>query len=210
MKNKKTILLMIGSLLVSVLLVIAFIKLGNTSFKSFYDKDNYLTYLHELKTNDDVHSGLFIFPQNVNTNNITELKYFYQDGIFDGSYLFYVVINYSDEGIKIEENRLKNINVNFGDTVKKILYASQGFNYPAYVTICDGLNTYEYALIDRVNKRVIYLFDQLFYFEELGLSDDYSPFDYIVSVDKRDYRSLGYNMYYNYDKFGTGRKYNEK
>lgn len=208
--SKKNILIIICSILAAILLAYIIIKVAGSTLKVHTDKENYFLYLNELQKKDDVHSGLFIFPNNINQNDIVDFKYFFQDGIFDGSYLFYVVVKYDKYSLNNEEDRLRNIKVNFEKTEKKILYEENDFDYPAYVSISDGFSTFEYALIDKKNNQIIYIFDQLFFFDELGINDEYSPNGYIVSIDKRDYKSLGYNMYYLYDKYGGSKKYNEK
>ena len=86
--NKKNILLIIGSFVIAILCVIAFIKITNNDVKVFNDKDKYSIYLNELKNNKDVHSGLLIFPENVNNLDIIDFKFF---GLF--KLFFYSFLN---------------------------------------------------------------------------------------------------------------------
>ena len=184
--------------------------------------NNYSTYLEEYKSHEkyDVHSGMEIFPENVDATKIQEFKNIYSEGLFDGSYLFYLVVNYNEEEFVKEEERIKNLSAtstyyegvfnfkNPTEVTKYPLYTEYGFKYPAYVTVFDPyVNQYEYALFDRENTRIIYVLDQLYEWDEI--SEDYIPDNYSVPKKYVDTPNKGFNMYYGYDSKGNGSFYKE-
>ena len=206
--NKKNILLIIGSFIVAILCVIGFMKFINNDVRVYNDREMYSTYLENLRKSKDVHSGLLIFPNSINNLNILDFKYFERDGLFDGSYFFYLEVEYKDD-FNTELERIKNLKVEYSDKVKYPIYEKYAFSNPVYITIFDGIDTYEYALINEEEKKITYIFNQIFSYYELGLNGELDPYSYVVPIDKRDYRKIGYNIYYDYDKFGNGKMYNE-
>ncbi len=64
------------------------------------------------------------------------------------------------------------------------------------------MDTYEYAMLDNDNKKIAYVFRQLFNANN-KLDKDY-VLNYIVPRENRDKYSPGYNMYYFYDDYGIG------
>lgn len=197
-KGLKIILLILGILIIIGLLIFL---LSKTKIIEKNDIENYEKYLSELQFNTDVHSKLFIFPSKVNKENVEAFQYLRQDSLFDGSYLFYVIVNYDETEYNSEIQRLKELNRLFKYGVKYPIYV-ESLKYPAYITISDGYDTYEYALVDSENKKIIYVFSQLYYYDS-KLKADYL-IEYKVPKDKRDTKRPGYNMYYYYDENGVG------
>ena len=165
------------------------------------DIENYEIYLKELIESEDAHSKLFIFPEKVKKDNVEDFQYLKKDGLFDGSYLFYVIIKYEEKEYNKEIERLKNIKRVFNGDSKNILFVDS-IKYPTYITICDGLDTNEYAMLDKDNFKIIYVFNQLFNSNN-NLKDEYI-LNYTVPRDKRDRNNIGFNIYYYYDEFGNG------
>ena len=65
-----------------------------------------------------------------------------------------------------EIERLSDINITIYEScssdsnyyTNNIKYDNSSYNYPAYITIDGFSHTYEYALIDRENKEIIYMY----------------------------------------------------
>ena len=69
---------------------------------------------------------------------------------------------YGDEQFSDEIGRLKalskTIEYDEEQYTNNVLYDEESYNYPAYITIDGFGNTYEYALIDQSNNRVVYIY----------------------------------------------------
>ena len=204
--SKKNICLIIGSFVIAIIITILIVKVVNNDVNVYNDISKYHEYLVSLRNSDDVHSDLLIFPEESKNYQVNEFKYFSRNGLFDGNYFFYLEVKLGDDFFS-EVNRIKNISIDYNGIIKKPIYEKEYFGLPCYITIFDGFDTYEYALINEEEKTITYLFNQLFSFYELGLSDNLNPYGYIISIDKRDKKSLGYNMYYSRDKYGNDVKY---
>ena len=136
-----------------------------------------------------------------NTTNLT------REDLFNGSYLLYLVVNYSDEDYNAEIERLKSVKAEYPDAIKNPLYNKS--DNPAYITIFDGNGSYEYALLDSKNKTIAYVFNQLFEWKEIEINENYMLKNYSVNSNDKDINQNGYNMYYIYDKNGIGTSFNE-
>ena len=203
----KNIIVIAACLILGVVFVVASYMVLNFKIKDKTNIEEYAKVLSELRENSDAHSGLFIFPENINVDNIKEYKYLTRDGLFDGSYLFYLVTSYSESDYDVEVERLKNIKAEYPNAVKNPLYNKT--ENPAYVTIFDGNGSYEYALIDSKNKTIAYVFNQLFEWKDVEINEEYMLKNYSVNSNDKDINQNGYNMYYFYDKNGIGKSFNE-
>lgn len=198
----KNIIVIAACLILGVVFVVASYMVLNFKIKDKTDIENYSVSLVELRENSDAHSGLFIFPDDVKVDNVKEFKYLTRDDLFNGSYLFFLVQKYSNEEYSAEVERLKNVKAEFPESVKNPLYIKN--ENPTYITIFDGNGSYEYALLDAENKTIVYVFNQLFEWDDVNLDENYMLKNYSVSTNDKDTNRNGYNMYYIYDKNGTG------
>lgn len=187
------------------LLIMTFAYIFVGDIKTYEDESNYEVYLSDLIQNNDVHSLLYIFPSTLKNGQVTEFKYMEQDGLFDGSYYYYLVMNYDEDNYDKEYKRISNLELNYGSTKKTPI--KDYIKYDTFITIYNNYNTYEYALFDKENNRIIYIFNQLFNWNEIGLENKYTLTEY--NIDIKDTKQLGYNMYYLYDKYGNGISYDE-
>ncbi|MBQ6389539.1 MAG: hypothetical protein IJH90_07910 [Mogibacterium sp.] len=84
-----------------------------------------------------------------------------------------LICAYGDEQFSEEIGRLqalsKTIEYDEEEYTNKILYDEDSYSYPAYITIDGFGNTYEYALIDQFNNRIVYVY--LAYPDEKTLQD---------------------------------------
>ena len=180
-----------------------------SGLKIFPTEVEYSSNLTKLIESQDVRSGLKIFPTEVNKDKVKEFKYYSEDDLFVGSYLYYLVVDYDKDEFNAEVERIKSVNQPFRDIVKNIFFAKTGFKYPAYITIWDGNGTYEYALVDEENTTIAYVLNQLFDWKDTDIAEEYLPKDYSVPSTSKDTGKDGYSMYYVYDEFGTGYRFDE-
>lgn len=125
--------------------------------------------------------SLLIFPENL--EHTKESKYFYHCANSKTSIMesfIYLEATYEQEQFEKEKERLSNIYCEFNsdkDKQKKpIVYSEKLFNYPAYIAAyCSNLS-YEYALIQEQQCKIVYIHGKLFEFGEM-IEADYLPLD---------------------------------
>ncbi len=199
MKKIFKIIIIVGCILLVALLVFL-ISRKKVIVKD--DIENYNKYLEELQFDTDVHSKLFIFPEKINKDEVEGFEYLKVNSMFNSSYMFYLVVKYNEKEYFEEENRIKSVNRIFRGGIKYPIYVDK-LEYPTYVTISDGHDTYEYVLLDKENNKIVYVFKQLYFYEN-KLNKEYLV-EYQVPRNKRDNKKMGYNMYYYYDENGNSK-----
>ncbi len=108
-----------------------------------------------------------------------------------------LICSYGDEQFSDEISRLqalyKTIEYDEEGYTNIVLYDEDSYSYPAYITIDGFGNTYEYALIDQFNNRVVYVY--LAYPDEKTLQDysDYVKKD--LSVYEEENTWDAFSMY---------------
>ena len=205
----KNIIVIAACLILGVVFVVASFMVLNFKKEDHTNIEEYSSNLTKLIESQDVRSGLKIFPTEVNKDKVKEFKYYSEDDLFVGSYLYYLVVDYDKDEFNAEVERIKSVNQPFRDIVKNIFFAKTGFKYPAYITIWDGNGTYEYALVDEENNTIAYVLNQLFDWKDTDIAEEYLPKDYSVPSTSKDTGKDGYSMYYVYDEFGTGYRFDE-
>jgi hypothetical protein len=205
----KNIIVIAACLILGVVFVVASFMVLNFKKEDHTNIEEYSSNLTKLIESQDVRSGLKIFPTEVNKDKVKEFKYYSEDDLFVGSYLYYLVVDYDKDEFNAEVERIKSVNQPFRDIVKNIFFAKTGFKYPAYITIWDGNGTYEYALVDEENTTIAYVLNQLFDWKDTDIAEEYLPKDYSVPSTSKDTGKDGYSMYYVYDEFGTGYRFDE-
>ena len=205
----KNIIVIAACLILGVVFVVASFMVLNFKKEDHTNIEEYSSNLTKLIESQDVRSGLKIFPTEVNKDKVKEFKYYSEDDLFVGSYLYYLVVDYDKDEFNVEVERIKSVNQPFRDIVKNIFFAKTGFKYPAYITIWDGNGTYEYALVDEENTTIAYVLNQLFDWKDTDIAEEYLPKDYSVPSTSKDTGKDGYSMYYVYDEFGTGYTFDE-
>lgn len=75
----------------------------------------------------------------------------------------------------------------------RVCYDSDSYNYPAYITIDGFADTYEYALIDDTNHRIIYV---------------YLAYPEIETFEWKDYLKIDLSSYNNEDNTSMFLMYN--
>lgn len=160
---------------------------------SQYDKNYYMeTY------RGDLDSTLSIFPDVISdTMNVRAFESSFTVGLFDT--YGYILLDYTlnENAFEEEINRLNSLEMEIknydGESyINEVQYSKDDYFYPAYITIDGYRNTYEYALIDEENNRIICIY--LTYLDDSGFTHN----EYL-KLDRSDYESEDslqkYSMY---------------
>lgn len=210
------IIVMIASVILYLLKQLAFLGLifgleslaNDTDVRndiSQYDKSYYIeTY------GGDLDSKLTIFPDTINDHiNVLEFGSAMTTGLFDT--YGHIILEYTldDEDFTAEVNRLSSLALTItnydGETYTNYVKYQEGtYFYPAYITIDGFGSTYEYALIDEENNRIICVY--LAYLDSSGFEHEK-----YLKLDRTDYVSddtlKKYSMYNH--TFDGGKSYVE-
>lgn len=159
--------------------------------------EQYQADLEEYREKSDFHSRLYIFPDVLCGEAV---KYFVSEteDLFNGSYFFYLVLNYDKEMFDSEVGRLIEINAVFEKydyKTKPILY------YPdqsAFLTIMKS-GRYEYVLYNKETLQIAYVSNQLYQWEDLPLLPEHEMPSLEVPTELDDGNN-SYNIYYLYEK----------
>ena len=141
-------------------------------------------------------SALSIFPKTIEEAEVIDYVYRYMDTLFDPTAEIYLECRYDEEAYQKELERLQGIHAEYKGEIQTILYDTESFAYPAYVTINGNDHCYEYALL-LGDERIAYIHMEFIKEEEVMFSADYLPKEY----EKDD---KGYSMYIFYQKDGSG------
>ena len=215
---KKNKILIVIIVLIAVTLFIKFIlpvsiillsNLGPADNKKGlenYNKDYYID-----KYGGDLDSGLYIFPDRKIVKD-GEFSSSMKTNLFDTDGYILLKVKYSDKLYEDEVNRLKNIELsvtlkcgpNSPSFTNKVMYDDTSYNYPAYVTIDNCFDTYEYALLNEETKEIYYV-----YLSYPKTSN--KKYKEYLKKDKKEYYNLdsicNYSLYNH--TFDKGKSYSE-
>lgn len=163
-------------------------------------KDSYTsTDINEYRTFDNFrgHSKLDVFPEQISGNmEVHGYSYYYADTFLDPTAQIYLECSYDGDGYLKEIERLKGIQEEYKGRVQTVVYDTESFSYPAYVTINANDHCYEYALL-LGEERIAYIFLQFIKEEEIVFPAEYLPEGY---EEKKD----GYSIYIFWGENGDG------
>ena len=134
--------------------------LGNDSYHA-EGAANY--HKHDIikKFSGDLDSDLSVFPDEILTDQ-TEYTADFSTDLFDTDGTMILVCIYDDQQFSDEITRLQSLSktILFDDEqyTNGILYDADSYSYPAYITIDGFGNTYEYALIDQAERKIVYVY----------------------------------------------------
>ena len=185
MKSSAKVLLALPSLLLT----------GCFSSNIHQDKEKYSEYLKTAIEYNDFHSELYIFPQEIEQEEIKTLTYETRDSLFNGSYFFYLVAQYDQTKFSAEINRLDNIKSTFknGKTKSILKYEEQSL----YLTI-NRDHRYEYVKYNETTFEIAYISNQLYEWNDIEISDNYQMGEVIIPEEIDD-GGNSYNLYYSYE-----------
>ncbi|MBB6713919.1 zf-HC2 domain-containing protein [Clostridium gasigenes] len=184
--GKKIKKIILGTVIVVGISVVAYIMIIVAFISApffFYDK-NETTNISDYREFDTIHneeqcmwSFLYVFPEKINNPDKVKSYYYYCDnkGLFDNSYQMYLESEFSEDEFKEEVKRLSEIKVKYEGDENSIVYNNNDFKYPAYVAIKDKDCTYEYALVDDENNRVMYVYTRFMYESDIKFDKEYLP-----------------------------------
>ncbi len=149
-----------------------------------------------IKTyNSDLDSNLSVFPDTITDEMI--VKNFESSltiGLFDTDGYIFLEYTLDKANFEKEVARLQNLHAkieNYDGEIytNKVMYSEEEYAYPAYITINGYADTFEYALIDEANCRIICMY--LAYYNGDGF-----PYEEYLKLDKSCYED-----YDNLDEF---------
>lgn len=160
----------------------------------------------------EINSKLAIFPNS--TENVEDADYYYycSKNSFNNHYVIYAEMEYTDEQYQKELQRLSEIEVEIELPSTQevasngIIYDEKLFNYPAYVAIYGCNLSYEYALTDEENHKIIYVYSRL---QDMNgmIPDKYLPLE-VIGKDMYENNSWdNINIYYSEDENGDYMSY---
>jgi hypothetical protein len=101
-------------------------------------------------------SKLLVFPQKLSADwVVNDFYYSCSNGGLDNSYQLLLDYQLSPEDFKAEVERLQKLSVSFEGWTNRIIYDTENFKYPAYVTVYTNNGGCEFALIDDAKHRII-------------------------------------------------------
>lgn len=163
-------------------------------------KDSYTsTDIRQYGTFEDFrgHSGLDVFPEQIDDSmEVHGYSYYYADTFLDPTAQIYLECSYDGDSYLKEIERLKGIQKEYKGKVQTVVYDTESFSYPAYVTINANDHCYEYALL-LGDERIAYVFLQFIKEEEIVFPAEYLPKGYEETKD-------GYSIYIFYGEDGVG------
>lgn len=183
---------------------------NNTYFTMDYEM--YADCRSNLLKDDQFHSGLYIFPQDIcpDTEDIN-FMYVCEKQKWKNNYEIILRVKYTEDEYKKEVKRLSGLNCEImgsdGITTNKIMYTEDAYDYPAYVAIQGCDESYEYALTIDEEKEIVYVFFKGFEFFSLPsqyIPQKYKNGDYVI-----DNSWDNFNMYYFTEKNGDHTYYKD-
>ena len=158
--------------------------------------EDYFDIMKECRENSDFHTQLYLFPETIENTEIVTFLYQETSDLFTGSYFFYLVLTYSQEGFETELNRLSNVKAEYKNGVIKPV-----LSYPelsSFLTINKD-HRYEYAIYDKENLEIAYISNQLYEWEQLTILKEKHYMPTFVIPEQYDDGKNTYNMYYYYE-----------
>lgn len=146
------------------------------------------------------YSKLDIFPKQLSDNmEIYQYSYYYADTFLDPTAQIYLECSYEEDDYFKEIERLEGIQEEYEGRIQSIVYDTDSFSYPAYVTIDADNHCYEYALLIG-EKKIAYVFLQFIKEKDIVFPMEYLPKEY-------EQKETGYSIYLfecqNGDRYGV-------
>ena len=185
--------------IIATLMMIPFLTLGGCATKANNDINQYETLLKQSIDNSDFHSELYVFPNEINTENAIAFSYKTREDLFTGSYLLYLVMKYDQNQFNAELERLDAIkaDIEIPNNAFKTKNIIKDTDTSQYVTICKD-SRYEYAKYNSETLEIAYVSNQLFAWKETGIKNEYLYKDIKIPAELDD-GDNSYNMYYYYE-----------
>ena len=171
MKKVFAIIGLVILVLVTITITIGFLFVDSFSLKEEYTTD--IAKYREFKNYEHMCGDQYIFPKNI-PDSAEEISYkCYSNSYY--AHQIYLEYKLNESDYNEEFNRISSM------VIKK---DNESFIYPAYVSLSGGQNLHEYVLFDKDNKKVIYVFTEKTYKEEVKFNNDYLPVYYPGEKEK--------------------------
>lgn len=196
-----TVVSIIAVLLLGMISMAIFIVTGGPPIKTSDIKD------YGVFEDFKGYSNLYIFPIRMpESARIDSYFYYQQDTLFDPTCQIYLEYSLSEAAYEAEVSRLSKISERYEHEQYKniahnIVYDTEHFKYPAYVTIFDNDHCYEYALLNKEEHKIICVFTQFIEPSSVKFDRKYLPTGF-----GEEKSSGGFNIYYS----GKGMGYFER
>lgn len=204
-KKRKVVLITVVSIIAILLLGMTFMVLLLTGGPPIKKSDiNDYGVFKDFKG----YSNLYIFPTKMPDSARIDTYYYYQrDTLFDPTCQIYLEYSLSKADFEAEVSRLSKISERFEheqykDIINNIVYDTEHFKYPAYVTIFNNNYCYEYALLNEEENKIICVFTQ-----SIGPDDVKFDKKYLPTGFGDDKSSGGFSIYFT--SLGNGFGYSE-
>lgn len=162
--NTLKIVLIIVICLSLFILILLTLNLNSTKEMNGIENYNKSHYIKEY--GGDLDSNLSIFPDNKNILIDPIFSSSFKTGLFDSDGYIILKTKYSEEDFNTEIERLSKLEMtikancysNAKSYTNYVKYDENTYNYPSYITI-DGFGyTYEYALINKDDLEIVYVY----------------------------------------------------
>lgn len=101
-------------------------------------------------------SKLLVFPEELPDDAVVEDFYYWcSNGGLENSYQLLLDYRLSPEAFEAEVERLRGIEVSLRGRTKHVVYDTESFEHPAYVTVFENSGDCEFALVDEGNSRIV-------------------------------------------------------
>lgn len=159
------------------------------------DCQSYNEILWDCIKDKDFHSQLYIFPQSIEGLEVTKFYFSNTTDLFNGSWLMYLGLKWSEGGFKTELSRLDNVKAVYitGNEKPILKYEDKSL----YVTVCRD-NRYEYVLYDSNNFEIVYISNQLYQWKDTPVESKHI-IPKITIPKELDDGNNSYNIYYRYE-----------
>ena len=158
-KKKAKMIIIIISIILLIISAIIF-SIYSTRIhneKTYTDIENYYKYMQEIRKDKEAHTTLAVFPPLLYEveAEVIDFQYKKAERFMDKPYFFYIECKYNEKNYGRELERVDKL------IARKYLLESNN-KYDIYITRNVGYKTYEYALFDKANLKVIYVFNQVY------------------------------------------------
>ena len=201
MNRKKTIKKFLLILFYAVLVCSLIFFVSQKMVKSHYsssdeyqlirDTDSVVSNIVSLQNSDQAAQSNFLIFQ-TNKGEIIDSVFYKENNLFDTTYQIYVECQYNDKDFDNELNRIKDLSCRENGITQNILYSKTGFLYEAYISVFEE-NIHEYALVDKENSRVYYVYEQFSDIKNGNIPEDLLWKDFKLNKKNTE---KGYNMYF--------------
>lgn len=194
-KKRNTIFASIGIVVGIAFVIIAIRVMLVAGVIIFAVQDGWKNYYTSTNINDygvfeafDGYSKLDIFPKQLSDNmEVYKYSYYYADTFLDPTAQIYLECSYEEDDYLREIERLEGVQEEYDGRIQSIVYDTDSFSYPAYVTIDADNHCYEYALLIEEGK-IAYVFLQFIKEEDIAFPMEYLP-------KKYEQKETGYSIY---------------